>query len=246
MTATLRCFTVHGERLERQDVWRRTSALLWGIERCGGRATVFIHPLTAMEAGVDLGSRIRELRSRGHEVAQHTHFYAARRPEAALGADPISLLTQANILRCLDRDLAYLHGAGAEPRGFVAGGWAVSEEALGWLREHGFVYDAGVRSFALSYPNPDAAAGDGWTAPRLEDGLLRLPTTAPLAATARGGGAPVQAGDVAYEMTFVHDYDLLNPVRRLAAAAVLRRWRSGPWTTAAGLARAIAGPRVDG
>ena len=205
-----------------------------------------MHPFSAIEAGFDLGPRVRELPSRGHEVAQHTHFYAPREPGADPHAKPVSLLTQDNVRRCLDRDLAYLRGAGAEPRGFVAGGWAVSEVTLRWLREEGFLYDAGVRSFALSYANPDAAAGDGWTAPRLEDGLLRLPTTASLRTTARGSASPAGTAGSRYDMTYVHDYDLVHPLRRLAASVVLRRWRDGPWTTAADLARRIGEPGTDG
>ena len=245
MSAILRCFTLHAERLERDDVWRRTAGLLSAIERHGGRATLFVHPLTAIEAGADLGPQIREILSRGHEVGQHTHFYAPRDGGADPDVNPVTVLSDDNVRRCLDRDLAYLREAGADPRGFVAGAWAINDEALRWLRERRFAYDASVRSFALGYDNPDAAAGDGWTAPILEDGLLRLPTTATVTGVARGGETPLVTDGGSYEMTYVNDYDLIQPTRRVAAALVVGRWRPGPWTTAGDLARRIAEPGAD-
>jgi peptidoglycan/xylan/chitin deacetylase (PgdA/CDA1 family) len=242
----LRCFTLHAERLERDDVWRRTAALLSAIERHGGRATLFIHPFTAIEAGFDLAPRVRDLLSRGHEVAQHTHFYAPRGSDADADAKPASLFTDDNVRRCLDRDLACLRDAGADPRGFVAGGWAIQEEAMRWLRAHGFVYDASVRSFPLSYANADAAAGEGWTAPRLQNGLLRLPTTSPVSGVAKRRATPVSLRGFAYDMAYVHDYDLLRTMPRLAASTVIRRWGAGPWTTTIELARRIGESPADG
>jgi hypothetical protein len=242
----LRCFTLHAERLERDDVWQRTTSLLSNIEQRGGRATLFIHPLTAIEAGFDLGPRIRELLRRGHEVGQHTHFYAPREPGSDAVDKPASLLSAENVRRCLDRDLGLLREAGADPRGFVAGGWVIDDEALRWLREKGFVYDASVRSFELSYENPEAAAGEGWTAPQLEDGLLRLPTTAPVMRAARGAMAPMQTGGPVYEMSYVHDYDLVEPMRRAAASIVVLRWSAGPWATAGDLAHRMGEAAADG
>ena len=240
----LRCFTLHAERLEHDGVWDRTSSLLSSIERRGGRATLFVHPFTAIEGGADLGPRIRELLERGHEVGQHTHFYGPREPGAP--DKPVPMFTPENVRSCLDRDLAYLEEAGARPRGFVAGGWAMSDEAGRWLREHGFAYDASVRSFALSYANPEADAGGGWTAPRIDDGLLMLPTTATVTAVARTSAPPVVTPTCAYAMAYTHDYDLVKPPRRALARIVLGLWRGGPWTTAGELAERFREGSTDG
>ena len=92
---------------------------------------------------------------------------------------------------------------------------------------HGFTYDASVRSFSLKYDNPQAAAGEGWTAPLEEHGLLRLPTTAPLTNIARQRGHPLPVGNLRYELGYIHDYDLSSSAHRTAARVALRRWSDG-------------------
>ena len=109
-----------------------------------------------------------------------------------------------------------------------------------------FRADASVRSFALGYGNPEAAAGDGWTAPRVEDGLVLLPTTATVMAVARTSAPPVVTSSLRYAMTYTHDYDLLQPARRAAASLAVGFWRAGPWTTAGDLAQRFAGETPDG
>lgn len=246
MSELMRSVTLHAERLERDDVWRRTSAFLGTIEARGARATLFVHPFTAIEAGVDLGPRLEELIERGHELGQHTHYYAPRDPDGAAGK-PVSLLTAENVIACLDRDFAYLRQAGVDPRGYVAGGWVIHDAALEWLRAHGFTYDASVRSFSLKYDNPPAAAGEGWTAPLEEHGLLRLPTTAPLTNIARQRGHPLPVGNLRYELGYIHDYDLSSSAHRTAARVALRRWSDGGvLITASALAQRVGERLVDG
>jgi peptidoglycan/xylan/chitin deacetylase (PgdA/CDA1 family) len=206
--------------------------LLRSLENAGGRATLFVHPFWAIRAGNDLGPRIRELLDRGHEVGQHTHFYEADRTSGKPG----SLLTDENVRRCLERDLKYLRARGADPRGFVAGGWAIHPEAMRWLAQHGFTYDCTVRSFVLKYDSAWTAPGDGWTAPKRDSGVLRLPTTGTLAEAVLGRARTVDAGALRYVLTYVHDYDLERPAHRIAAGALVMRWRGGPWATAAELA----------
>jgi peptidoglycan/xylan/chitin deacetylase (PgdA/CDA1 family) len=209
VTQVVRAFTFHAERLERDDVWRRTSDLLEALEARGGHATLFVDPSAAIEAEFDLGPRLLELLDRGHEVGQRTHV-----PEPIEGS--------------LDRDLHYLRQRGVEPGGFVAGGWAISQEALRWLREHGFAYDA------------SALSSEGWTAPLVQDGLLRLPTTTSLIRIAQHRGQPMIAGTLAYELGYIHDDDLIAFTRRMAAGTALRRWGDdGPLITAADLANRI-------
>lgn len=236
-TRTHRCLTLHAERLEVEGVWSRASWLLRSLEAAGGRATVFVHPFWAIRSGVDLEPRIRELLDRGHEIGQHTHFYE---PHGALGK-PETLLTDENVRRCLERDLDYLRQRGADPRGFVAGGWAVHPEAMRWLEERGFAYDCTVRSFTLKYENASAAPGEGWTVPRWEGDVLRLPTTGTLAGAVLGRARAIDTGAVRYVLAYVHDYDLRRTFRTVAAHALVRRWRRGPWATAAQLASRFRG-----
>jgi hypothetical protein len=228
---TLHCLSLHAERLEVETVWDRTSRLLRSLEEAGGRATLFVHPYWAIRSGVDLEPRIRELMDRGHEIGQHTHFYVDERHSGK----PAGLFTDENVRRCLARDLEYLHQRGADPRGFVAGGWVVHPEAMRWLEEQRFVYDCTVRSFRLKYENAWAEPGEGWAVPRRDGHVLRLPTTTTLADAVLGRARALDAGAARYVLAYVHDYDLQRQTRRMAAHALVMRWRRGPWATAAAL-----------
>ena len=215
MTDVVRVFTFHARRVERDDVWRRTSDLLEALETRGGHATLFVDPSTAIEAEFDLGPRLRELLDRGHEVGQRIHVDTEDIRPGHVGAS-------------LERDLRYLRDAGVQPGGSVAAGWAMPGEALRWLREHRFTYDASPR------------IADGWTAPRIQDGLLRLPTTTSLIQIAKHRGQPLIAGSIAYELGYIHDDDLVAFAHRMAAGTALRRWGdAGPLITAADLAGRI-------
>ncbi len=238
--ARFRCLALHAECLDVPKVWQRTSRVLQALERHGGRATLFVHPLQAIESGVDLGPKIRELLDRGHEIAQHTHFYAPR-TERHRGKPP-TLATPHNIRRCLDRDLAYLLAAGADPKGFTSGGWAIEPEVGGWLDEHRFAYDCSYRSFGLRYVSAAAEAGGGRLRPERVGSLLQIPTTLPLREAVLGivtrQRRRLRAGPVPYELVYVHDYDLASTIRSRAALAVIGSWSrgAGRWTTAGDLA----------
>ena len=235
-----RCLTMHAERLERERVWSHTDDLLRRLEHHGGRATLFVHPFSAIEAGSDLGPKIRSLIERGHEIAQHTHYYAPRRVRPAdPTAKPVGSVDGANVVRCLDRDLAYLREAGADPRGFVAGGWVITTAAIDWLHANGFAYDSSFRSFALAYRNPGAVPGDGWTRPSADEGVVRLPTTTPITRWFRRSTKPLPIGVGKYDLAYIHDYDLLRLSRRATARTLVARWRSGPWKTAAEIAELV-------
>jgi peptidoglycan/xylan/chitin deacetylase (PgdA/CDA1 family) len=235
-----RCVSLHAERLERDDVWRRTDAFLRRLERRGGRATVFVHPRSAIATGLELRPRIGALLDRGHEVGQHTHFYA---DEGVTGKSQTDLSPE-NVRRALDRDHRYLTDAGADPRGFVAGAWAIVDEVTPWLREHGFIYDASVRAFPLSYESGAAARGDGRTVAEIEHGIVRLPTTSPVSRAARGRAPRARVGDTEYELLYFHDYDLRRGRTRLAAAALFLTSRRARWMTAEELAALAAKERA--
>jgi Polysaccharide deacetylase len=227
-----RCVSLHAERLERDDVWRRTGAFLHRLERWGGRATVFVHPRSAIAAGVELRPRIAALLDRGHEIGQHTHFYT----DDGANGKPQTDLSAENVRRCLDRDHHYLNDAGADPRGFVAGAWAIVDEVTPWLRDHGFTYDASIRAFRLSYESGAASPGDGWTAAEIEHGIVRLPTTAPVSRAVRGRSPRARVADTEYELLYLHDYDLMRARTRAAAAGLFFTSGRARWTTAGELA----------
>jgi len=235
-----RCVSIHAERLERDDVWRRTDAFLRRLERTGARATVFVHPRSAIAAGAELGPRLGLLLDRGHEIGQHTHFYA----EEDGAGKPRTDLSKENVRRCLERDHRCLVDAGAEPRGFVAGAWAIVDGVVPWLREHGFSYDASVRAFPLTYDPGAAAPGDGWTAAAIDDGIVRLPTTSPISSVLRGRTARAHVGEEEYELVYLHDYDLLRMRTRAATRLVARTSSRFRWVTASELAALAASERT--
>jgi hypothetical protein len=207
----------HAERLEDEAVWSRVRKVLDVIGSRGGRATLFVEPLSARLKGFDLEARLEWVASGGHEIALHTHFYQLLGPPGATtgfrkGAQPID----EDVTRCLDEGLAYLDCRGFRPRGFVSGAWAIAPRAFNWLAEHDFVYDCSFRTFPLKYPNPGAQAGDDASSPSRIGDVLELPTTGS-AAVALGASvlpwadAPRVTGPAPYRHVYLHDYDLMRP-----------------------------------
>lgn len=234
-----RCLTVHAERLHEDAVWHAVCRLLRRLERAGGRATFLVSPLRASVAGADLGPRLRELAARGHEVGQHTHYYALTAGAGRASFEKRTDASPGNVRRCLDHDHGRLLAAGIQPRGFVAGAWAIHDAARDWLVEHGFEYDLSFRSFPLGYANPAAAPGDGCDGPFVRGGLLALPTTATLALAVRRALARRER---AHEIVYVHDYDLTATRARLLLAALERVAGPAEWVTVgASRARHAAG-----
>jgi peptidoglycan/xylan/chitin deacetylase (PgdA/CDA1 family) len=237
----LRCFVVHAERLNRDQVWDRTLQVLDLLEAAGGRGTLFVHPFEAIQTGFDLAPRIEELLARGHEIAQHTHFYAPK----ALGdlGKPLADTSRENVLRCLDRDHAELVRCGADPRGFTSGGWLIDDTAIAWVTERGFRFDCSYRSFDLHYENPRAARGQA-TRPVLAGSVIRLPTTMTLREAAAGlhrRGGVMKLKDLSYQLVYTHDHDLVQPMRGFAARRVIKRWSRHPgrWVTVSEVAELI-------
>jgi len=219
---------VHAERLHEAPVWHAVRRLLHRLERAGRQGTFLVSPLRASVVGVDLGPRLRELAARGHEVGRHTHYYALATGAAGVSFEKRTDAAPENVRRCLDHDHARLLAAGIRPRGFVAGAWTIHDAAREWLVAHGFAYDLSYRSFRLGYENPAAAAGDGCDGPRVQGGLLALPTTATLALAVRRGLARRER---AHEVVYVHDYDLTAPRARLLLAALERIAGPAEWVT---------------
>ena len=205
-----RCFTMHAERLEVDRVWSHTDALLRRLERRGGRATLFVHPFSAIEAGADLGPKLRSLVERGHEIAQHTHYYAPR--PAGSTAKPVSLVDPENVVRCLDRDLAYLREAGMDTAR-VRGRWLGHHDRRDRLAPGARVLPttrACARSRSPTSTPARSPATDGSGRPTRTAWFV-CPTTTPVARSFRRGSWPISIGVGRYDMAYIHDYDLLRP-----------------------------------
>jgi hypothetical protein len=236
----------HAERLEDDEVWSRVRKVLAVVGSRGGRATLFVEPLSARLKGFDLEERLEWAASGGHEIALHTHFYQLLGPPGATtgfrkGAPP----TDEDVTRCLDEGLAYLDRRGFRPRGFVSGAWAIAPRAFNWLAQHDFVYDCSFRTFPLKYPNPGARAGDGASSPSRIDGLLELPTTgsaaiALAASVVPWAKAPPVSGPTPYRHVYLHDYDLMRPRWWAALHGYVRIPATGGLITALELAEDVS------
>ena len=68
----------HAEKLHEDAVWGRVLPIAEALAEDGIRLTFFVFPYRAEVVGADLTPRVRELDGLGHEIAQHTHFYAGK------------------------------------------------------------------------------------------------------------------------------------------------------------------------
>jgi len=180
------------------------------MSREGIKATFFVYPFRAQLAGRDVTDRVRVLTALGHEIGQHTHFYAGAKIDKAEKADDLS---KANIVHCLSRDFEVLQQMGTPPTGFTAGAWLVNETVWDTLVELGFAYDCSARfpksgkttcslyHCWLRSPQPYANA---------QRHLLCLPTTCGLGEWFKWGRKVRVDGLVPYQLTYLHDYDLLS------------------------------------
>lgn len=234
------CWTVHAERLHEDPTWDAVRWFLEILERRGGRGTFLVCPLRASVVGFDLRPRLHELAQRGHEIGQHTHFYALH-PSAVgnVQFEKRTDLTPENIRRCLDHDLRVLRRAGVRPRGFVAGAWAIDDTVFAWLGDNEFTYDLSFRSFRLGYRSESAERGDDRWVPFRNGRLLEIPTTANLKQAVRdavvGRERWPMVGKDRFRVLYVHDYDLVALRQRLALRAVDFTLGSAPRVTAAEL-----------
>ncbi|MEM1590200.1 MAG: hypothetical protein QW175_07270, partial [Candidatus Bathyarchaeia archaeon] len=104
--------------------------------------TFFIYPFRAQVAGKDTTPQVMVLSALGHEIGQHTHFYAGTKIDKP---DKVNDLSQANIMYCIRRDFETLRSMGVQPKGFTAGAWIVNEAVWDTLIELGFTYDCSTR-----------------------------------------------------------------------------------------------------
>jgi hypothetical protein len=174
------------------------------------RATFFVYPFRAEVVGRDITERVRTLASLGHEIGQHTHFYKGSKIDKP---DKTNDLSDGNIICCLRRDSDTLKMMGFSPKGFTAGAWLANETVWGTLVDLGFVYDCSVR-----FPGPRKTATTPFLHWRLVPELYTttrghivcMPTTCSLGEWFNWG-RKAQVGAIhAYQLVYLHDYDLLS------------------------------------
>jgi peptidoglycan/xylan/chitin deacetylase (PgdA/CDA1 family) len=212
---TLQALCLHTERLHDDHVWRRLQAALDELDRRHRRITFLVYPLRSVAAGRNIRERVTELAARGHEVGQHTHFYAGsvtERPHKR------SDLSDRNVRECITRDFEWLGECGTVPQGFCAGNFMMTETAFETLAELGFLYDCSAR---LPWERSNFEAPHPWLekAEVREFGgrsLVLLPNTEyltlpqflhPLRRRRKAGLADEQGF---YQLVMNHDYDLLR------------------------------------
>ena len=216
MTTPLRAICLHAERLHDERVWRRTLEALDELDKRVLKITFLVYPMRALAAGrdVDVRARVKELAARGHEVGQHTHFYAGTATERPHKRTDLS---DRNVRECIARDRAWLNDCGVEPKGFCGGNFMMTEAAFESLAEAGFRYDCSARmtwerdNFEAPHPWGDRAEVRRFGGRP----LVLLPNTEYLTLTQllhprrRNRMTPLSNG-TSYQLVMNHDYDLLD------------------------------------
>jgi peptidoglycan/xylan/chitin deacetylase (PgdA/CDA1 family) len=221
----------HAERLQEAATWARVFRVVRGMNRWGVGATFFVYPFPARLAGCDLADRIRALAALGHEVGQHTHFYAGNRIAKREKANDFS---DENVKHCIQRDFRVLEEAGARPRGFVAGNWVLTPKVLDILADLGFSYDCSARipkpgrhdERPIHEPIHEWMAHEWMTSPRLDalpgGPLVRLPTSCSVGEWFRWARGVWAEGPEPFQIVYLHDYDLKKVHTRWLLRAFLR------------------------
>src|SRR5207249_4141560 len=128
----------HAEKLHDDPTWRRVERIARWMKQQDMKATFFVYPFRAQVAGKDITDRVQAVAALGHEIGQHTHFYAGTRIEGREKADDLS---DQNIVHCLNRDFETLERMGFVPKAFTAGAWFVTQAVRDTLVSLGFAYD---------------------------------------------------------------------------------------------------------
>jgi hypothetical protein len=236
------CPTMHAEHLHLAPVWSATRETL---ARSRLRWTMFVDPLLARIEGFDLAPVLAWIVDHGHEVAMHTHHHKlVGEPGRTSGFILGERLSAADVHRCLQENYDYLTERGHEPTGFLSGSWLVLDEIYEWLVTHGFQYDSTLRTYAAAGPWSTFVDDAQCPTARRVNGLLEVPTTAPitaqLKATILRSERSVVLADLRYDLYYLHDYDLVKPHKRLAALLVDRLVPHTAAATVSELAQGVA------
>jgi hypothetical protein len=180
---------------------------------------------------------VQWLGSLGHEIAQHTHFYAGTKIKKKEKVDDLS---KPNIVHCVRRDFEMLKEFGFSPTGFTAGSWFVSDAVLDELVELGFVYDcsaqfprpkiSGLRPNTLWRRTPEYYSNS-------RGRVLCLPTTWSLGQWFKWGRKTINESDQFYQIIYLHDYDLLSLKRYILLLCFLEVTKRETFESASSLAK---------
>jgi peptidoglycan/xylan/chitin deacetylase (PgdA/CDA1 family) len=226
----------HAETLHEQRVWKKVERIAGWMAEHNMKATFFVYPFPAAVAGKSISERVQWLGSLGHEIAQHTHFYAGMKIAKHEKRDDLS---KANVIHCLRRDFATLKEFGFPPKGFTAGSWFVNDAVLDALVELGFVYDC-----SALFPRPKTSGpvpNNRWLRAaqyysNSHGRLLCLPTTCSLGEWFKWGHKARREGDQFYQIVYLHDYDLLPLKGRLLLFCFVRMIKWAPLEQSASVA----------
>jgi hypothetical protein len=88
----------HAEKLHDERVWRRVERVARWLAVQGRQAIFFVYPFCAQVAGQEITARVRTLAVLGHEIGQHTHFYAGTKIDKR---EKVNDPSAANMVQCL-------------------------------------------------------------------------------------------------------------------------------------------------
>jgi hypothetical protein len=208
----------HAEKLHDDQIWRLVERFARCMELNNIRATFFVYPFRSQIAGADITHRVRAVAALGHEIGQHTHFYAGENVEKGNKVDDLS---QGNIVRCLSRDFETLRQMGFAPKMFTAGAWFVNPILYETLVGLGFRYD-----WSAQFPKPQTSFSSPYNSwlrspcfsSNSRGRILCLPTTCSLGEWFKWGRTVMTEGTLPYQLIYLHDYDLLTLRNRVLSS----------------------------
>ena len=212
------CPTMHAEHLHLAAVWAATRATLL---KSPLHWTIFVDPLLARIARVDLRDQLAWFADNGHEVAMHTHHHLLQGKRGHTTGYLLGKpLQKSDIHRCLSENFEYLSERGHTPKGFVSGSWLVLDATVDWLGAAGFEYDSTLRSYQPAHARSQLEPNEPrHEVSRLGD-LTEIPTTAPLKQQLQADLSlrprSVSVADLRYDLYYLHDYDLVATKKRAA------------------------------
>jgi hypothetical protein len=194
----------HVEKPHDDRVWARYSAFArrrpWGF----AITSILRAPFDGEDRGVFL-ERAREAAALG-PLGHHTHWTSPTDARPT-GGDPAA--------RVLEEG-RWLRGQGLEPRFFCGGNWYLDEAVLTAVAELGYA-DCTATAWPQAFRPAAMLDQPAWVVLPGGGRVLELPTTHSLGAVARA--LPRRLPPVVH--VHFHDYELLEPRRRLALEATL-------------------------